>query len=83
MKVVLVFLRHLILNERDINSEKVAAIEQYARNNIELTLDGIIDFIKNCHGDFTSDYKVFKEQFVVCWAGNEKKVENTIGFVYE
>ncbi|MEC7265031.1 MAG: DUF5929 domain-containing protein, partial [Bacteroidota bacterium] len=26
----------------------------------------------------TSDYKVFKEQFVVCWAGNKKKVKNKI-----
>ncbi|GMN09664.1 ATP-binding protein [Croceitalea sp. MTPC9] len=58
----------------DINSEKVATIEQHARNNIELTLDGVIDFINNRHADLTSNYKVFKEQFVVCWAGNQKKV---------
>lgn len=62
----------------DINSEKVATIEQHARNNIELTLDGVIDFINNRHADLTSNYKVFKEQFVVCWAGNQKKVENDI-----
>ncbi|WP_394974549.1 ATP-binding protein [uncultured Croceitalea sp.] len=62
----------------DINSEKVATIEQHARNNIELTLDGVIDFINNRHADLTSNYKVFKEQFVVCWAGNQKKVDNDI-----
>ncbi|WP_350289696.1 ATP-binding protein [uncultured Croceitalea sp.] len=62
----------------DINSEKVATIEQHARNNIELTLDGVIDFINNRHADLTSNYKVFKEQFVVCWAGNQKKVEKDI-----
>ncbi|WP_350293258.1 ATP-binding protein [uncultured Croceitalea sp.] len=62
----------------DINSEKVATIEQHARNNIELTLDGVIDFINNRHADLTSNYKVFKEQFVVCWAGNQKKVEDDI-----
>jgi len=28
--------------------------------------------------DLTSHYKVFKEQFVVCWAGNPKKVKNEI-----
>lgn len=60
---------------KDINSEKVATIEQHARNNIELTLDGVIDFINNRHAHLTSNYKVFKEQFVVCWAGNEKKVK--------
>ncbi len=61
---------------KDINSEAVATIEQHARNNIELTLDAVINFINNRHGDLTSDYKVFKEQFVVCWAGNKKKVNN-------
>ncbi len=59
---------------KDINSEKVTTIEHHARNNIELTLDGVIDFINNRHADLTSNYKVFKEQFVVCWAGNTKKV---------
>jgi hypothetical protein len=62
----------------DINSEKVATIEQHARNNIELTLDGVIDFINNRHADLTSNYKVFKEQFVLCWAGNQKKVGDDI-----
>lgn len=58
----------------DSNSEKVSTLEQHARNNIELTLDGVIDFINNRHANLTSNYKVFKEQFVVCWAGQEKKV---------
>ncbi|MDC6362273.1 MULTISPECIES: ATP-binding protein [Flavobacteriaceae] len=61
---------------KDINSEVVATIEQHARNNIELTLDAVINFMNTRHPDLTSDYKVFKEQFVVCWAGNKKKVKN-------
>ncbi|MBD0851346.1 ATP-binding protein [Maribacter arenosus] len=61
---------------KDINSEVVATIEQHARNNIELTLDGVIDFINNRHKDLESNYKVFKEQFVVCWAGLAKKVKS-------
>lgn len=60
----------------DINSDKVATIEQHAHNNIELTLDGVIDFLNNRHPNLTSNYKVFKEQFVLCWAGLEKKVKN-------
>lgn len=60
---------------KDINSKTVATIEQHARNNIELTLDGVIDFLNNRHKDLESDYKVFKEQFVVCWAGNTKVVK--------
>ncbi|MBQ4913194.1 ATP-binding protein [Maribacter sp. MMG018] len=61
---------------KDINSEAVATIEQHARNNIELTLDGVIDFLNNRHRDLDSHYKVFKEQFVVCWAGNTKTVKD-------
>ena len=60
----------------DVNAEAVATIEQHAKNNIELTLDGVIDFLNERHKDLTSHYKVFKEQFVVCWAGHQKKVNN-------
>lgn len=63
---------------KDINSDTVATLEQHARNNIELTLDGVIDFINNRHKDLISSYKVFKEQFVLCWAGNQKKVKNEV-----
>lgn len=66
---------------KDINSEAVATIEQHAKNNIELTLDGVIDFINYRHKDLESDYKVFKEQFVVCWAGY-KKVANGVTYYY-
>jgi len=58
---------------KDTNSKIVAEIEQHAHNNIELTLNGVIDFINNRHGDLASNYKVFKEQFVVCWAGHTKQ----------
>ncbi len=61
---------------KDINTKAVETIEQHARNNIELTLDGVIDFLNNRHKDLESSYKVFKEQFVVCWAGNSKKVKD-------
>ncbi|MDG1571630.1 ATP-binding protein [Robiginitalea sp. M366] len=59
----------------DVNSEVVGRIEQHARNNIELTLDGVIDFINYRHPDLPSHYRVFKEQFVVCWAGHRKVVK--------
>ncbi len=63
---------------KDSNSIVVETIEQHAKNNIELTLDGVMDFITNRHKDLSSDYKVFKEQFVVCWAGNQKKIKNQV-----
>ncbi|MEM6895005.1 MAG: ATP-binding protein [Bacteroidota bacterium] len=63
---------------KDINSAVVATIEQHARNNIELTLDAVINFMNVRHADLKSDYQVFKEQFVVCWAGNIKKVNDQV-----
>lgn len=61
---------------KDVNSEIVQAIENKAKNNIELTLDGVIDFINHRHSDLEADYKVFKELFVLCWAGITKRVKN-------
>lgn len=63
---------------KDVNSEIVKAIENKAKNNIEYTLDGVIDFNFNRHKDLDANYKVFKEQFVVCWAGITKKVKENI-----
>ncbi|ETN94677.1 Putative DNA-binding domain-containing protein [Zhouia amylolytica] len=63
---------------KDVNASIVAEIEQHASNNIELTLDGVIDFLNNRHADLESSYKVFKEQFVVCWAGQTKKVNENV-----
>ncbi|RMB63347.1 ATP-binding protein [Dokdonia sinensis] len=59
----------------DVNSAIVSAIENHAKNSIELTLDGVMDFVNNRHKDMESTYKVFKEQFVVCWAGKKKVVK--------
>ena len=65
---------------KDVNSEIVKSIENAAKNNIELTLDGVIDFINQRHKDLESNYKVFKEQFVVCWAGKTKRVKDKTYF---
>ena len=55
------------------NTETVVAIENNSRNSIEYTLDGVIDFMNFRHKDLDSKYKVFKELFVICWAGIPKK----------
>ena len=62
---------------QDVNSEIVTSIEQQSMNSIEQTLDGVIDFINHRHSDLESHYKVFKELFVVCWAGLTKHVKGT------
>jgi hypothetical protein len=58
-----------------VNAETVAQIENSSRNSIAHTLDGVLDFINNRHKDMTAKHKVFKELFVVCWAGNKKIVK--------
>ncbi|MDX6745432.1 ATP-binding protein [Polaribacter sp. PL03] len=65
---------------RNTNKQIVAAIEKNASNNIELTLDGVFDFIKNHKEAYNPQYKVFNEQFVLCWAGKQKNVNNEIYF---
>ena len=60
---------------KDVNSKIVQAIENKAMNNIEYTLDGVIDFINHRHSEMDAHYKVFKELFVVCWAGVTKQVK--------
>ena len=60
------------------NSETVYGIENNSRNSIEYTLDGVIAFMNLSHKDISPKYKVFKELFVICWAGNYKKVHDKI-----
>ena len=62
---------------KDVNSKIVAAIENHAQNNIEYTLDGVFDFLQK-RKDFSPQYKVFKEYFVMCWAGQKKEVKEKI-----
>jgi hypothetical protein len=57
------------------NKDIVASIEKNATNNIELTLNGVFDFINNHKPAYNPQYKVFNEQFVLCWAG-ERKIIN-------
>ena len=58
------------------NAQTVIGIENNSRNSIEYTLDGVIDFINFRHKDFAPQYKVFKELFVICWAGIPKKIHD-------
>ncbi|MDQ7917144.1 ATP-binding protein [Mesonia sp. MT50] len=53
------------------NVEKVAAIESHSQNTIKYTLDGVFDFMQRSK-DYDPTYHVFKEYFVVCWAGKKK-----------
>ncbi|MGJ5641648.1 ATP-binding protein [Formosa sp. S-31] len=63
------------LKLEDLNSKIVEAIENHAQNNIEYTLNGVFDFL-NKRKDYHPEYLVFKEYFVVCWAGQKKTVKD-------
>lgn len=60
------------------NAETVIGIENNSRNSIAYTLDGVIDFMNFRHKDMSPKYKVFKELFVICWAGIPKKIRDKI-----
>ena len=60
------------------NATLVTAIENQARNSISHTLAEVMDFMMNRHKGLKTDYFVFKELFVVCWAGHQKKVRDRI-----
>ena len=65
---------------RDTNKNIVEAIEKNATNNIELTLNGVFDFMNNHHKKYNPQYKVFNEQFVLCWAGEKKLINGEVYF---
>ncbi|KRD62615.1 AAA family ATPase [Flavobacterium sp. Root935] len=58
------------------NTETVIGIENSSRNSIQYTLDGVIDFMNFRHKDMSPKYHVFKELFVICWAGVPKKLRD-------
>ena len=68
-------LKDFVLNN---NKDIVKSIEKNASNNIELMLIGVFDFFNEHKDNLNATYKVFKDQFVVCWAGLEKKIDNKI-----
>ena len=65
-----------VIEKNYLNTETVIDIENNSRNNIKYTLDGVFDFINFRHKDMAPKYKVFKELFVICWAGIPKKVRD-------
>jgi len=63
---------------KNTNEFIVEALEKNAANNIEHTLDSVFDFMDRHNKELKPTYKVFKDQFIVCWAGIQKKVKDAI-----
>lgn len=61
---------------KEFNSDKhsnhiaVKTIEDNSHNTIKYTLDNVYEFMEKAK-DFNPQYHVFKEYFVVCWAGQK------------
>jgi hypothetical protein len=64
------------VSRNQLNVATVTDIENNARNNIKYTLDGVFDFMNYRHKDMGPKYHVFKELFVICWAGIPKRVHH-------
>ena len=64
---------------KDSNSKIVQAIESHAQNSIKHTLDGVMHFM-NKRQDYNPQYKVFKEYFILCWAGQKNVVKDETFF---
>lgn len=62
------------LELENFNEKVVSNIENLSRNHIELTLKGVFDFFNHHKNIREAHYKVFNEQFVLCWAGEKKEV---------
>ncbi len=60
------------------NQEIVESIEKISRNNLNHVLDSVLSFVNLTHKDMKSDYHVFKEYFVVCWAGKPRKIRDKV-----
>ncbi|UPZ16471.1 ATP-binding protein [Flavobacterium humidisoli] len=67
---------HEEIEKNNQNTETVIGIENSSRNSIQYTLDGVIDFMNFRHKDMSPKYRVFKELFVICWAGVPKKLRD-------
>ncbi|WP_433779436.1 ATP-binding protein [Flavobacterium anhuiense] len=67
---------HEEIEKSNQNTETVIGIENSSRNSIQYTLDGVIDFMNFRHKDMSPKYHVFKELFVICWAGVPKKLRD-------
>ncbi|MCB9427137.1 MAG: ATP-binding protein [Flavobacteriales bacterium] len=60
------------------NESIVQSIRNSSTNKIKDTLDTVMAFVNRDHPDMNPQYIVFKEIFVLCWAGVKKSVKSGI-----
>lgn len=57
---------------KDVNSHTVSNIEKLSSNSIEHTIESVLSFMHREVSGLENHYKVFKEQYVICWSGVAK-----------
>ncbi len=60
------------------NKALVEKLEKSSSNTLSLTLNGVFDFMEQHPKNLNPQYLVFKESFVLCWAGEKQKERNSI-----
>ena len=58
------------------NQKIVEGIEKNSVNSIDTILSGVFDFFNRHKKEHKPQYKVFKEQHVLCWAGKKQIIGN-------
>ncbi len=60
------------------NKGIVQELEKSSSSNVELLLNSVFDFMEQHPSIYNPTYLVFKEYFVLCWAGEKKEVDNVL-----
>lgn len=60
------------------NKTLVENLEKSSSNTLSLTLKGVFDFMEQRPENLNPKYLVFKESFVLCWAGEKLKVNDEV-----
>lgn len=60
------------------NKALVQSLEKSSSNTLSLTLKGVFDFMEQRPENLNPQYLVFKELFVLCWAGEKQRVNNEV-----
>lgn len=58
------------------NKKTVTELENFSKVSLKQLLDDLFDFYKIWGADYHPKYKVYKDQFVVCWSGYSNIFDN-------
>ncbi|MBB1150940.1 MULTISPECIES: DUF5929 domain-containing protein [unclassified Myroides] len=56
------------------NKSDVESIEKSSQNNLKDVLDSVVRYMMQSSKEMHANYKVFKEQFVICWVGKKTTI---------